>query len=183
MIVKRLVEFTDVLSKTVITNSNAITYEHKTAYNLIILAIKGLQKTNGTLYLVGNGGSNAICLHAAADLGNNYVIKVNALSNPSLLTSISNDTGYNRSYSTQLVCCKPNDILIAVSSSGYSSNILKAVTMALYGGSTVITFSGFSPNNLLRQMGKFNFWLDSIDYGIVEVGHSLLLHLLTDGKN
>ena len=181
MIVKRLAEFTDVLSKTVITNSNAITYEHQTAYNLIRLAIKGLYKTQGTLYLIGNGGSNAICLHAAADIVNNYVIKANTLSNPSLLTSISNDHGFDRVYSYQLVSTNPSDILIAVSSSGESDNIIKAVSMALLGGATVITFSGFHRNNQLRKLGKFNFWLDSTDYGIVEIGHSFLLHLLTDG--
>jgi len=181
MIIKRLAQFDEVLSKVMITNSNAVTYEHQTAYNLIRLAIKGLYKTHGTLYLIGNGGSNAICLHAAADIVNNYVIKVNALSNPSLLTSISNDHGYSRGYSYQLVSTNPSDILIAVSSSGESDNITKAVSMALLGGATVITFSGFHRNNQLRKLGKFNFWLDSTDYGIVEIGHSFLLHLLTDG--
>ena len=181
MIIKRLNEFTNVLSKTVITNTSGITYEHQTAYNLIRLAIKGLYKTNGTLYLIGNGGSNAIISHAAVDMMNKFYIKVCPITDSSQVTCFANDYENRNMYIVPLIqMLRDNDILIAVSSSGESKSIINAVKYTKGMGINVITFSGFGPDNPLRKLGNFNFYLDSTDYGIVETGHSFLLHLITD---
>ena len=72
------------------------------------------------------------------------------------------------------------DILIAISSSGQSRNIVNAVAVAKKNGATVITLSGFQDNNPLRQIGHYNLWLNSKDYGQVEIGHAFILHYLTD---
>ena len=96
----------------------------------------------------------------------------------SLITCITNDFGYENAYSRVLSnVIKPQDILIAISSSGKSINIYNAAKVAKEQGSTVITFTGFNRDNQLKALGDFNFWLDSNDYGFVEVGHQFILEL------
>jgi D-sedoheptulose 7-phosphate isomerase len=59
-------------------------------------------------------------------------------------------------------------------------NIRNAVTQMKSSGGTVITLTGFKPDNPLRQMGDLNIWLDSHDYGFVEIGHQFVLHNMSD---
>ena len=75
---------------------------------------------------------------------------------------------------------KPQDILIAISSSGHSKNIINAVESAKQLGSIVITLSGFDSKNNLRKKGDINFWCNSRDYGMVEITHQFILHNLSD---
>lgn len=136
---------------------------------------------NGTIYLVGNGGSAAIASHAVIDFINMAKIRAHSLLNSSVTTCIANDYGYEYIYSKQLEqFIQPNDILIAISSSGKSRNILNAVTVAKKQSAKIITLSGFSENNPLRQLGDYNVWLNTNDYGQVEIGHAFILHYLTD---
>src|SRR6185503_15029703 len=98
-----------------------------------------------------------------------------------LLTAIGNDCGYDQVFSLPLKkLMRPNDLLIAISSSGQSPSILNGATIAREKEAHVITFSGFKEDNPLRQMGDLNFWLDRVDYGLVETGHFFLLHTLVD---
>jgi D-sedoheptulose 7-phosphate isomerase len=71
-------------------------------------------------------------------------------------------------------------LLIAVSSSGMSQNILRAVAACRDKGCEVITMSGFSPANELRKLGGLNFYVPADSYGSVELAHSILGHFLTD---
>lgn len=140
-----------------------------------------LAARHGEVFVLGNGGSAAIASHVANDLTNVSRVHADALQNMAELTCHANDYGYDQAYS-RLLSHKmhANDLLLAVSSSGKSSNLIHAVSMARQKGASVITFTGFSPDNPLRQLGDLNLWLDSRDYGIVEVGHQLLLHYLCD---
>src|SRR5580704_18103930 len=65
-------------------------------------------------------------------------------------------------------------MLVAISSSGQSANILAAVAAARKLGCTVLTLSGFKPDNALRKIGDMNLYLDSTAYGYVEIGHLAL---------
>jgi len=71
-------------------------------------------------------------------------------------------------------------MLISISSSGKSKNIRNAAAKMRELGGTVITLSGFDQNNPLRQLGDVNVWLDSHDYGFVEIGHQFVLHNMAD---
>jgi D-sedoheptulose 7-phosphate isomerase len=135
----------------------------------------------GEVFVLGNGGSAAIAAHVANDLTNVSGVHADALQNMAELTCHANDYGYDQAYA-RLLSHKmhANDVLLAISSSGKSSNLLHAVDMARQKDAKVLTFTGFSPDNPLRQLGDLNLWLDCCDYGIVEVGHQLLLHYLTD---
>ncbi len=130
---------------------------------------------------IGNGGSSAICSHITTDFNKNAGLRAIIFNNDSLLTCLSNDYGYEFVFSKQIEYVgTEGDILIAISSSGQSKNIINAVKVAKEKGLYIITFSGFSTDNPLRQLGHMNFYIDSKSYGIVEIGHLFLCHSMID---
>ena len=136
---------------------------------------------NACVFVVGNGGSAAVASHAVIDLINVAKLRAFTLHEPAVLTCMVNDYGYENAYSTLLErLAKPGDVLIAISSSGRSMIIRNAAAHAASIGAKVITLSGFAPDNPLRTLGAINIWLDSSDYGMVEVGHQFVLHNLSD---
>lgn len=139
------------------------------------------KEEGGTIYVIGNGGSSGIASHFCIDLLN--VIKVGALTlyDSNVMTCISNDYGYDQVFALPLrTLLKKNDLLVAISSSGQSSNILKGAEVAKEKEVKVVTLSGFKPHNPLRALGNLNFHLAVSDYGLVEMGHFFLLHTIID---
>ncbi len=133
------------------------------------------------ILLVGNGGSAGICSHLATDLSKNGGMRALALNDSSVLTCLGNDYGYEHVFAKQVEWhASKSDILVAISSSGQSPNILNAVETGRLCGCHVITLSGFRPENPLRRLGDMNFYLAYHQYGIVEVGHLALLHSVLD---
>jgi|SRR5690242_7601972 D-sedoheptulose 7-phosphate isomerase len=133
------------------------------------------------LMFIGNGGSAAIASHMAIDFTKNGRMRAMAFNDGAALTCLSNDLGYDEVFATQLeLHSRRNDVLVAISSSGRSPNILRGVDRARERGCDVITFSGFSPDNPLRGKGDVNFFLASHEYGFVEIGHLALIHGLLD---
>ena len=101
--------------------------------------------------------------------------------NSAALTCLANDFGYEHVFAKQVEYHgRAGDILIAISSSGKSANILNAVKAARGVGMTVVTFSGFDSGNPLRILGDINFYVPSSEYGFVELAHAILLHAVTD---
>lgn len=180
-IVKRMNAFSEVVSNSICTNNLRNTIGLESALTEVMDKLRNLRVHNNTLYIVGNGGSAAVASHALVDFVNVAKIHAQVLHESSLLTCMANDYGYENAYSRVLSAyMKKEDILIAISSSGKSLNICNAAKMAKSKGATVITLTGFSEDNPLRQLGDVNFWLDSNDYGYVEVGHQFILHNLSD---
>jgi len=168
-------EFTD-------GQGNSMSYADGFEKNLKLL--KEAQKQNACVFLVGNGGSAAIVSHISNDFLNVAKIRTFTLHEPSMVTCMSNDYGYENVYSKPLaILAQKNDLLIAVSSSGKSPNIINAANHIKKVGGKVITLSGFSKDNPLRKIGSVNFWLNSSNYGLVEVGHMFFLHCLSDHLN
>ena len=100
---------------------------------------------------------------------------------PSLLTALANDDGYGSAYAQQThLWGDPGDLLITVSSSGKSENILRAAQAARDNGCKVITLTGFAPDNPSRRLGDLNFYVNSLEYGFVETAHAALTHYITD---
>ncbi len=147
----------------------------------VVDMLRDLRERRGNLYLIGNGGSAAVASHSMVDFVNVAGIRAATLDEPSLLTCMTNDYGYAEAFA-RIVSIKagPGDMLIAISSSGNSPNIRNAAATMLEIGGAVITFSGFAPDNPLRKLGGVNFWLDTRDYGMVEIGHQFVLHNLAD---
>jgi len=139
----------------------------------ILVALRG---RGGGLYLAGNGGSAAVASHAATDFVNAGGIRAMTLHESSLLTCMANDFGYENAFARILSAyARPADVLIAISSSGMSLNIRNAAASVREVGGTVITLSGFAADNPLRSLGDINIWVNSFDYGLVELGHQFLL--------
>lgn len=138
-------------------------------------------KRNNKLMFIGNGGSAGIASHLAIDYSKNGHLPATTFCDASALTCLSNDYGYEHVFAKQIEYHgRQGDLLVAISSSGKSANILNAVTTARSLGCAIVTFSGFTPNNPLSQLGDLNFYVDSHEYGFVEVAHLALGHALLD---
>lgn len=143
-------------------------------------AVKMLQ-LKPRIFFIGNGGSNSICSHMYEDFGKMGRFESYAFSDAALITCYANDYGYENSLSEWLkLYFKKDDLLIAISSSGNSANIVNAVQTALNLEGKVITLSGFKPDNKIRGMGHLNFHIPYESYGIVECYHQVILHVILD---
>ena len=133
------------------------------------------------IIFIGNGGSAGIASHLAIDFSKNGGLRALAFNDPSALTCLGNDLGYENVFAKQIEFhARPGDMLIAISSSGRSPNILAAVKMARSRDCRVVTFSGFDERNDLRRTGDVNFYVRSSEYGFVEVAHLALCHAILD---
>lgn len=131
--------------------------------------------------VIGNGGSAALASHTHNDLSKSVGTPALVFTEAPLLTALTNDNGYAGAFEQQsALWAKPGDLLIAISSSGRSENILRAVRVSLSRDCRVITLSGFQSDNPLRGLGHINFYTPVEDYGYVESAHAVLLHFLTD---
>ena len=140
-----------------------------------------LDKKGSTVYLIGNGGSAAIAEHMAVDFTKIARLRALAVSSCSMVTALSNDFGYEQMFQKIVsYYIRKGDVLIVISSSGMSKNIIEACKKVKEKGGIVITFSGFKEDNLLKKEGDYNFWVDSNEYGYVEIIHNLLLHYISD---
>ncbi len=141
-------------------------------------SLRTVRENNGTFYWIDNGGSLGACSHLSQDLLNKLKLRSTVLNDPALLTCISNDFGYENVFQRPLsTLMKPNDGLIAISSSGNSENILSAVKWCNEKSMTTITLSAFSPTNKLFALpSTVALFLPTELYGIAEVGHTALLH-------
>jgi len=138
-------------------------------------------RDKGIVYVIGNGGSAGIASHFSCDLIKSLQIPSQTLYDSNLVTCLANDIGYENVFSYPLQkYLKPQDLLVAISSSGKSPNIVQAAKTALEIGARVITFSGFLADNPLRKLGQLNFWVNRCDYGLIETAHFFLLHTLID---
>jgi D-sedoheptulose 7-phosphate isomerase len=133
------------------------------------------------IIFVGNGGSAGIASHLAIDFSKNGGMRSLAFNDAAALTCLGNDLGYENVFAAQLdFHARPGDLLIAISSSGMSANILRAVTSARARDCGVVTLSGFSEANALRLLGDVNFYIRSDLYGFVEVAHMAVCHAILD---
>jgi len=146
--------------------------------------IKTLSETKENekiIYVIGNGGSAGIASHFSTDLIKALQIPSQTIFDSNLMTCLSNDLGYENVFSYPLEkLLKPHDVLVAISSSGQSINIINAAKVALAKKATLITLTGFLEHNPLRKLGHLNFWIARSDYGLVETSHFFLLHTIID---
>ena len=135
------------------------------------------------LMFIGNGGSAAIAGHMAIDFSNNGGMRAVCFNDAAAITCLANDFGFEEVFARQLgFYAYPGDVLYAISSSGRSADILRAVEAARRLGCQVITLSGFRADNPLRTLGNVNFYVAREEYGMVEVAHTALIHAVVDLK-
>ena len=140
-----------------------------------------LKAKGNKLILAGNGASSTIASHAATDFTKQVKLRSLCLTDASLITAYGNDYGYENWIAEALESYyRKGDIVILISSSGSSQNIVNAAKNAKKLGLKVVTFSGFSEKNPLRQIGDLNFWLQSKAYNIIENTHSIWITTVVD---
>ena len=136
---------------------------------------------NNKIIIVGNGGSASIASHLTVDFINAAKIKAINFNESSIITCFSNDYGYENWVAKALDCyADSGDVAILISSSGQSENMLVGASRAKSMNLDVVTLSGFSLDNPLRQLGDINLWVDSKAYNIVEMTHHVWLLAIID---
>ena len=139
-------------------------------------------KENGKKVIIaGNGGSAAIASHVAVDFTKQGGVRTVNFNEADLITCFANDYGYEHWVAKAVEFYgDEGDMVILISSSGSSTNMINAAQTAKQMGMKIITFTGFTPDNPLKQEGDLNFWLDSKAYNIIENTHQIWLLMVCD---
>lgn len=144
------------------------------------LALK-VNQQKSKIIVVGNGGSAAMASHVTVDFTKAAGIRAVNFNEADLLTCFANDYGYENWVAKSLeFYADDNDLVILISSSGQSPNMLNGAKIAREMNLPLITLSGFRSDNPLRSMGKVNLWVDSNLYNIVEMTHHVWLLAIID---
>lgn len=155
---------------------NSTVFEHQ-----LKDAIDFFKEKKRQIFFIGNGGSNSICSHMMEDFAKIAGFKTFSFSDPAFITCFANDYGYEKAMEEWLkIYFQEDDLLVAISSSGSSKNILNAVDLARERNGKIITLSGFKENNPLSQKGDINFYIGVSSYGVVECFHQIILHIIVD---
>lgn len=164
---------------------------NEVSWEEIAKAIKILHsayESNGRVYMIGNGGSSAIASHFANDLnktvfsrkkeGTKRFQAISLTDNTPVLTAWANDVGYEAVFSEQLKnFAQEKDVLLAISSSGNSPNIIKAAQTAKSLHLPIIGLTGFEGGGLL-ELSETKIHVPSDKYAIVESSHQAICHLI-----
>ena len=158
------------------------------AIERVFQRLRAARDAGAMVYIAGNGGSAATATHWATDMGKatkrsgNAPMKVMCLSdNVSWLTALANDEGYERVFAGQVEnFARPNDVLVVISASGNSKNLVRAVELAKEQGVTTIGFLGFD-GGALKDLVDDHVWLPTEKgaYELAEDSHMTLCHILT----
>ena len=139
------------------------------------------------VFVIGNGGSSSTASHMAADLAKNTIgpnmkrFRIVSLNeNAAIMTALANDVGYENVFSEQLVnVIRAGDVLIVVSASGNSPNVLRAIRYAQHQSAEVVGLLGFDGGEA-APMVDIPIVVESHDYGIVEDVHLIINHMLVE---
>ena len=132
------------------------------------------------IIILGNGGSNSVASHISQDYMKFHGKKVSILSDPSMITMLTNDFGYDKAYEKFLEYYVEKDTLvIIISSGGESKNMLNCVDWCEYNKTDYGVLTGFKLDNTIRTESQNALWyyhIDSNNYGVVECVHQIFLH-------
>ena len=144
-------------------------------------AIRATKNANGRVILAGNGGSAGTVSHLAVDLTKQAKTPAINFHDPALITAFANDFGYEHVLSKAFeFYASDTDIVVCLSVSGSSPNLLRLANAAKSAGNKVIAFTGKRPDNSLGSLAEINFWVDSQSYNIVECIHSIWATTIVD---
>lgn len=140
-----------------------------------------VKQAGNMVYFIGNGASAAMASHFSADLAKNAYLHTRVFTDLSLITALANDLCYEEVFAEPLRrYLKKGDMLVAISSSGRSPNIIRAAREAGKLGGIVVTLSAMKPDNPLRTLGRYNFYVPADTYGLAETSHAAILHFWVD---
>jgi len=169
------------LEETIVTSMDLLKIGTEDGFKQWCDMTRFVHRQENTIFLVGNGASASMASHMAADMVKSCRVRAMAFNDSSLLTAVSNDISYEKSFSTPLdIYGKEGDLLITISSSGNSPNIIDAIKAARLLKMDVITISAMNENNGSRRAGDLNFYVPENEYGLVESCHQTILHCWLD---
>jgi len=155
----------------------------------LVVLLRDKREANSNVFIIGNGGSASTAAHFVADLGVGSLTRANPVKaislcdNVAVITAISNDLEYAAIFEQQLkLLGKPRDLLILISASGNSQNLVRATETAQAMGISVFSLTGFSGGKLKEMTGKNNIHVDTPvgAYGLVEDTHLAICHIVTE---
>ena len=143
--------------------------------------LKSYKNKKNRVFIFVNGGSSSISSHVATDLTKICKIKALSLSDHNLITCFANDYGFeNWIMESVKSFVNKEDLVILISSSGQSKNVINAAKFCKRNKIKLVTFTGFNKNNKLRKLGVLNFWVNSKRYNFVENIHQTWLLSIVD---
>ncbi|SVA43141.1 uncharacterized protein METZ01_LOCUS95995 [marine metagenome] len=152
--------------------------------NLIEQSVQLIQRSihnKSKVYIVGNGGSASIASHVSVDFAKVARVPSSTFNNSNLITCFANDYGYeNWVVEAIKAYTNKNDLMILISSSGTSKNIVNAAQYCKDNNIDLITLSGFTKDNPLSMLGNVNFHIESTEYNYIEMSHHIILLALVD---
>lgn len=177
-----IAELINKLEKTEIRQGTEKNYEDYNQGIQILVDVFTRHKEKGSqVFFIGNGGSAAIASHMTADFMKNGGMNTYSLYDSAVTTCMGNDYGYENIFSRPMqFLVRENDLVIAISSSGNSANIINAIQVAKEKNAEVITLTGFETTNKAKQMGDINVYVPCCKYGMVESIHNLILQQIVD---
>ena len=133
------------------------------------------------VYVIGNGASAAMASHMTADACKNGGLRAQAFNDASLLTATGNDLAFEQVFAVPLARFgRAGDLLITISSSGRSPNIVRALETARATPMRIVTLSGKDAGNPSRALGDVNFYIPCRRYGWIESAHHVIMHYWLD---
>jgi D-sedoheptulose 7-phosphate isomerase len=153
-------------------------YSQLVAFKELALTIKA---SGNKMMLTGNGASAAISAHGAVDFTKQAGVRGVTFNEADLITCFANDYGYDHWMAKAVEFYGDDgDVVVLTSVSGTSPSVVEAAKYAKSRGMKVVTFTGKTADNDLRQLGDINFWVDSRAYNIVEGIHMMWLTTVVD---
>lgn len=135
----------------------------------------------GKLIFIGNGASASLASHAATDFTKQAKIPSIAFNDHNLITALANDYGYHKWAAKAIeFYSEPNDMVIFISVSGESSNLIEGINFANKISLSTASLTGSSQTNSLKQKSKYSLWVNSKAYNIVESIHTIWITLIID---
>ena len=143
--------------------------------------IKQSSLDGGKIIFAGNGASASIASHAALDFTKQAKITSTSFNEPALITAFANDYGYENWLQNALAFYMgPHDVVVLISSSGTSPNIVNAANFVKSRRNTLITFTGFENDNPCNSVASVGFWVNSRAYNMIEGVHQMWLMMICD---
>jgi D-sedoheptulose 7-phosphate isomerase len=135
----------------------------------------------GKVYVVGNGGSASMASHVSVDFAKVARVPSASFNNSNLITCFANDYGHDNWVAEAIKAyTNKNDMVILISSSGTSKNIVNAAKYCNENNIPLLTLSGFKRDNPLSVLGNVNIHIESENYNFIEMSHHIILVSIVD---
>ena len=171
----------DGLRRVCVTDRHGVTVPMAEGAARWVAMTRATHDRDGHVYFIGNGGSAGMASHMATDACKNGHLRALALNDIALITATANDLAYDQIFSLPIErLARPGDLVIAISSSGNSPNIVRGLEAAAERGLQSVTLSGMQSDNRARALGDLNFYAPLARYGWVESAHQVILHYWFD---